>query len=227
MILVTAATAFEMQAFTRARAQQAGPKQPVKQLLCGIGPVEAALHLSVFLSRAKQLPEAVVNLGIAGAYDRQNQPAAVLDICLAEREELGDLGKQEDGRIEPLLVKNNVIPCSFAVDQPLLERMAAGLQSAGIVWKRGRFITVCCASGDRARGDMLLARYPDALCENMEGAALARVCGHYQVPFAEIRCISNMVDDPDKQRWLLQEACSRCGQAAAILFQEIVWEMRL
>ncbi len=218
MILVVAATAFELKAFTK--AVQAGPSLSVQQLVCGIGPVEAALQLSVFLSQAHPLPTAVLNIGIAGAYHRQGQAAALLDICLAEYEELGDLGTCQTKRITPLQVPQCKIPDSFALDAPLLLRMQRRLDNAGIAHMSGRFITVGCVSGDRARGELLLDRYPDALCENMEGAALARVCAYFALPFAEMRCISNLVDDPANQDWRLQEACTRCGRIAALLFQE-------
>ena len=218
MILVVSATTFEMDAFF-----QAGPKLPVQQLVCGIGPVEAALHLGLYLSRQHPLPAAVLNIGIAGAYCRGQEHANILDICLAEQEELGDLGKCEGRHLWPLIVKNCNLPASFYPDATLRRHIHKQLGAAGIVCSSGRFITLSCASGDKERGDMILARYPDALCENMEGAALARVCAHFQLPFAELRCISNLVDDSDKQQWRLQEACIRCGQAAALLFQEDSW----
>ena len=83
------------------------------------------------------------------------------------------------------------------------------MDALGIAHTRGVFITVNCASGDRARADMLLARFPEALCENMEGAALARVCAAHGLPFAELRCVSNLIDEPERQGWRLREACAR------------------
>ncbi|NLZ17511.1 MAG: futalosine hydrolase [Desulfobulbaceae bacterium] len=215
MILLTAATPFEMDAFV-----QAGPKLPVQRLVCGIGPTEAALHLSVFLSQSHILPRAVINIGVAGAYLGAERTADLLDICLATSEELGDLCCCRANQLLPLTIKGCTLPSSFKLDESLRLRVEKQLAAAGIISTSGRFITVSSVSGDRARGNMVLQRYPDALCENMEGAALARVCAYFRLPFAEIRCISNLVDDPDNQQWHLQEACTRCGQAAAILFQE-------
>ena len=215
MILVTAATTFEMDAFV-----QAGPKMPVQHLVCGIGPVEAALHLSIFLSQCQVLPRAVINIGVAGAYLGAKQAVGLLDICLATSEELGDMCSCRANQLVPLTIKGCALPTSFNLDETLRLHVEKQLLAAGISCTNGRFITVNCVSGDKARGNMILQRYPDALCENMEGAALARVCAHFQLPFVEIRCISNMVDDPDKQQWHLQEACTRCGQAAVTLFQE-------
>ncbi len=215
MILVVAATEFEMRAFLRA-----APQPSCRQLICGIGPVEAALQLSLALSSMQPLPDAVLNIGVAGAYRRKRSPATLLDICMAEQEELGDFGRCQAQALLPLTVPNIATPGSFALADALRLRMVERLSAHGIAHTIGRFITVNSVSADRQRGAMLLQRYPDALCENMEGAALARVCAHFSLPFAEMRCISNMVDDPQHQHWRLEEACIRCGRAAAALFQE-------
>jgi adenosylhomocysteine nucleosidase len=56
------------------------------------------------------------------------------------------------------------------------------------------------ASGDqvifssRSR-DMVRARAPEALCVEMEGAAVAQVCHEHHVPFACVRTISDVADD--------------------------------
>jgi adenosylhomocysteine nucleosidase len=56
------------------------------------------------------------------------------------------------------------------------------------------------ASGDRFVSSMaevqrLRAELPDALCVEMEGAAVAQVCHDYAIPFAAIRTISDRADD--------------------------------
>ena len=56
---------------------------------------------------------------------------------------------------------------------------------------------------------------------DMEGAAVARVCGALQVPCLELRCISNMVEDRDLSKWRLREACEKAGATAALLMEEV------
>ena len=69
-----------------------------------------------------------------------------------------------------------------------------------------------------SRGAMLMRQY-DGLCENMEGAAVARVCEEYNLPLLEMRTISNFVEERDLTRWKLHEACDEAGKAAAILLK--------
>ncbi|MCI5143631.1 MAG: hypothetical protein D3909_18280, partial [Candidatus Electrothrix sp. ATG1] len=76
--------------------------------------------------------------------------------------------------------------------------------------------TVSCASGTQHRGDQL-GRQFCGLCENMEGAAVVRVCEEFTLPCLEVRCISNMVEDRDREKWRLREACGKAGRAAAVI----------
>jgi futalosine hydrolase len=53
-----------------------------------------------------------------------------------------------------------------------------------------------------------------ALSESMEGAAAAHICALYGTPFLEIRGISNMVADRDRDSWQVEHAVEIAGRAA-------------
>jgi futalosine hydrolase len=55
----------------------------------------------------------------------------------------------------------------------------------------------------------------DAICENMEGAALARVSQEFGIPFLELRAISNMVENRDQSAWQIREAAEKAAIFAA------------
>ena len=40
----------------------------------------------------------------------------------------------------------------------------------------------------------------------MEGAAAAHVCALHDVPFLEVRGVSNLVEDRDRSKWRIGEA---------------------
>jgi futalosine hydrolase len=217
MLLVTAATAFEMDAFLAASPSSRG----WRSWLTGVGPVEAALQVATCLARAGEPVSGVINFGVAGAYVQASGGASLLDICVAEREVLGDLGICAGDHIEQLRGEGFDVFDSFDLDSPLLRRVMGALEDASIPFHRGSFVTVNCVSGSRTRGEML-SRQHKALCENMEGAAVARVCGHFSLPLVEVRCVSNMVEDRNTQHWRLRDACRRCGQVVAQVVQGLI-----
>lgn len=214
MYLVTAATVFEMESFSRACQSAAS----CEKLITGIGPVETAVRLASYLATTPLSFAGVINIGVGGAYCCQPQGAAVLDVCLAEREVLGDLGICYGEAFEPLRGALLEVRDTFDLQSDLLTTAEALLQGKGIPYKRGAFVTVNCVSGTRDRGSML-GRQHQAICENMEGAAVARVCQHFDLPLLELRCISNLVEDRNLQNWQLKEACARCGEVAATVLQ--------
>lgn len=214
MYLLTAATDLEMQPF----AEAGGNTKNTLQLVTGLGPVETTLSLSCLLHEQLNRIDAVLNFGVAGAYpdNGTDLQAGLLDICLAEQEILGDLGICLQDGFERFISADLRVEDSFILDPSLLAVAGRALNSAGIIYKSGTFITVNCASGTRKRGQ-LLAREFQGLCENMEGAAVARVCSHFALPCIEVRCISNIVEDRDTRKWQLKQACIRAGQAAATI----------
>ena len=210
MFLLTAATDLEMTPFLAACRQK-----EVMHLVTGIGPVEAAVRLATWLRDHAGEIHGVINFGVAGAY-RQPEAPRLLDICLAEREVLGDLGIWLGDRIEPVGGVGLRPPDTFTLDARLLTGAAQALASHQIPFFRGTFVTVSCVSGTEDRGAML-ARQHGGMCENMEGAAVARVCQEFTLPCLELRCISNLVEDRDPSRWRLREACRRAGEVTALV----------
>ena len=216
MLLVTAATAFEMDSFLSACPDDC----QVYTALTGVGPVEAALQVTHFLATTEHAITGLINFGVAGAYPGNDQGADLLDICLAELEVLGDLGICMHEHVTPLRGQGFTVFDTFDLHSPLLPQAEGVLRDAGITTHCGAFVTVNCVSGMRRRGYML-ARQHRALCENMEGAAVARVCDFFQLPLVELRCISNLVEDRDPASWRLRDASRRCGQVVAHLVQEL------
>ena len=230
MILAVAATEFEMKPLAQFLAMdkdislQQGRALPCFTLIAGVGPVETTLRLTRYLERRDPRIDKVLNFGVAGAYASANrQPwgnAALLDLCLAEQESLGDFGVCFADHIEPL-DENLGASAIFPLDQP---HAAPGRRypgtATGMACRCGNFVTVSAASATRERGAMLAARF-QGMCENMEGAAAARVCAEFSLPLLEVRAVSNLVEDRDLSRWQMAEACSRAAGAAALLVREM------
>lgn len=217
MILVVAATKIEMDPFLTF----AGESEKWLSCVTGVGLVETAVSLMSFIqgSKEKERIRAVVNFGVAGAYIFQNSVISLLDLCLAERETLGDFGICFEDHLEALHSDLGV-ENTYQLDKGLFSKGKRILSENNFTFHSGEFVTVNCSSGTEKRGKML-SHMSGALCENMEGAAIARVCEAFSLPFLEIRCISNMVEDRDVSRWKLGEACERAAHAASLIVKQL------
>lgn len=228
MILAVAATEIEMQPLTqflameRTVSSEEGRAPSCCTLIAGVGPVETTLRLTRYLERRNPQIDKVLNFGVAGAYICESSAwanGALLDLCLAEQENLGDFGICFAGHIEALdekLGDSTVFP----LDQTMLHQAKKILDRHRIAYRCGNFVTVSAVSATRQRGAMLAARY-QGLCENMEGAAVARVCAEFSLPLLEVRAVSNLVEDRDLSRWKMAAACARAAEAAVLLVREM------
>ncbi len=215
MFLVVCATEFELQPLL----EKVNPEnQGWMSLITGVGMVETTLSLTRFLEQQRGQIHTVLNFGVGGAYKcHGREGAGLLEICLAEQEVFGDFGVCHVDHIEPL-GEHLLHRSHYSLDPDLLNKADTLLQENGFSVKRGNFVTVCGVSATENRGTMLGTQY-DGLSENMEGAAVARVCEEFNLPLLEMRAISNFVEDRDIKRWKLTEACSQAAKAAAILLK--------
>ena len=176
----------------------------------GIGTVNAAHALTCQLEQ--QLPDLVIQFGIGGAYVPTGLP--IRSVVLATEEVYGDVGVVTPEGWKP--VNEIGIPLVHG-DPPRFNRFPLDPQlvatAAGICGVRsGTFVTVSQCSGVQAVGDALHSRF-NALCESMEGAAAAHICTLYDVPFLEVRGISNLVEDRQPARWDIPGAADAAQSA--------------
>jgi len=216
MILALAATEMEMQPFLRL-CREGSPA--CHALVTGVGPLESAVRLVALFPRLGANIRAAINFGVAGAYPQppERPQPRLLDLCLASSEVFGDLGLAYPDRVESLPPELVGEPC-LTLDRPLLQAAREIFARHGRRVAVGAFVTVASASATAARGWMLQGRW-QGLCENMEGAAVARVCREFSVPMLEVRAISNHVEDRDPRNWRLAQACETAAEGGALLLR--------
>lgn len=187
----------------------------------GMGKTNAAHALTALLETREV--RGVIGFGIGGAY-----PGAGLDvggIALATEAVYGDEGVQTpagwistEGIGIPLWQIGEARRFNaFPVDADRVELARTALAAAGYEVRTGPFVTVSCCSGTAALGAAMAERVPGALCEGMEGAALAHVAVIYEVPFLELRAVSNRVEDRNLARWRIREAADAAQEAVRVV----------
>jgi futalosine hydrolase len=182
---------------------------PVAVCAAGVGKVNAAAACAALIERLR--PHLVITTGCAGAYPGSG--LGIGDLAVAGSEFLGDEGVvTSTGWLDlhdmklPLLVRDgqryyNEIP----LPAPVVEQALHVAGSCGIPLACGPFVTVSTCSGSQQQGEALAGRF-GALCENMEGAAVALTCLHYGIDCLEIRGISNLVEERNMAAWDIPRA---------------------
>ncbi|MEW6002136.1 MAG: futalosine hydrolase [Nitrospirota bacterium] len=185
----------------------------VVYLASGIGKTNASRGTTILIE--KFLPELIINFGVAGAYPLSG--LRIGGIAVAEKETYGDEGLfLQDGfhTLEimgiPLLKRTRKEYFNeFSLGKKLVERAVKSSSYQKKDIRSGNFVTVSTCSGTKKRAIELKRRF-DAICENMEGAAVAHICAIYGIPMLEIRGISNIVQDRDIKKWDLKLASENC-----------------
>ena len=194
-------------------------------VVTGVGAVNTAHALTAYFATHPK-PSLVIQTGIAGAYVPAN--VAVGSVLLADTEIYGDAGvltpdgwrPMEEIGI-PLIEATSSHPARFnyfPLDADLVSRAA---NAAGtLVSRTGKFLTLAQVTGVRTAGDALYERF-GALCESMEGAAAAHVCALHDVPFLEVRGVSNLVENRDRAKWRIAEAADAAQRAVLKMLETL------
>ena len=100
--------------------------------------------------------------------------------------------------------------CTVECDGPLLTVLRSALPDA----VTGEVLTLSTVTGTADGTDALLARWPDAVAEGMEGFGVATAAMQAGIAFAELRAISNVVGPRDRSAWRIPDALAALTEAA-------------
>ncbi len=190
-ILVVAATGMEIAPFMA--------NNPVDDILiAGVGAPATLYHL---VKRLQQVDyDMVIQAGIAGCFNPQIPSASSV---LVFRDVFADLGIEENSNYYTLgekgLIDTDAFPYSngwLVNENPILEQIDLPKVSS---------ITVNKVSDSALQQEQFVQKFvPDI--ESMEGAALHYICLQEQVPFLQLRSISNEIGERDKTKWNMDPA---------------------
>ena len=218
-MVVIAALAEEAHALVRRmpRAETVGPRLSIWEsdglvvIVGGVGKVAAAMGAQYACDIFK--PRCVLSFGLAGALESETRPGQVVVATSAIQHDM-------DGR--PLADAKGEIPglglSRIAADAAVAEKLlrAARLESkhagSGLVLTGDQIVS------SRAVRDALAREFPDAVCIDMETAAVAQVAHQNGVPWSALRVMSDSADESFDLRGVMGFGVT----TAAELFESII-----
>ena len=189
-ILIVSATDFEIAPFKK-RLAALTVDHDIDFLKTGVGPVPTCFYLSQYL--LKQSADLVINVGIAGAFDIKKFPlGTVLEI---QKDRFGDLGAEfADGHFEDVFDLGLEKDAAFYKDGWLIN------PNCGQAFQTATGLTMHKVTGTNEGAAKIYQKY-HADTESMEGAAVAYTCQQLNIPYRQIRSISNKIEGRDRDKW--------------------------
>ena len=180
----------------------------------GVGLMPSTYAIMQLIGSVK--PDLVIQLGIAGSFD----PSLMLGTAVTVRREIvADMGVFETDGYHDIF------------DLGLSEKNMPPLEQGAIVNHHDHLIAaaalpdVSAVSVNEISSNPykihLFANTYKADIESMEGAALHYVCALQQIPFIQIRGISNLVGERDKTKWKIHESLLAATNACINIITKI------
>ncbi len=206
-ILIVAATPFEilpLSNYLQSEYDNLGQQHfqkgdlQVQLLITGVGQMLTAFAMGTVLSNKPY--DFLLNAGVAGAFNRTLQLGQVVNVV---SEQFGDLGAEnKDGTFlnihqmellppNQLPFQNGQLTNPSAIDFQFLPQVHG--------------LTVNKVHGNQSSIDSIMQQYQVDI-ESMEGAAFFYAALLSEIPFLEIRAISNYVEPRNRDNWRLSEA---------------------
>ncbi len=207
-IIITAATIAEwMPSFLEINNLYTGDSQRFKVQFhqTGTGMLATAVSLTKLVLEEK--PDLVIQAGIAGCFDTS---MALGKVIIVNEESLADTGVEEDGKWKDIfdlkLEKSSYPPFERRkLPNPWLSKFNL------LKLPEVSGITVNEITTNPERILQLVKKYVP-VTESMEGAALHYVCRQANIPFIQIRSVSNYIGERNKANWKMKEAIGNLNQ---------------
>lgn len=207
-VIITAATNGEwMPSFQKINPAYAGTNKrfSVGFHESGIGLLASSVSLMKMF--VQETPSLIIQVGIAGCFDKKVPLGKVFAV---KDDFAGDIGVMENKVWKDLfdlkLDKPNDAPYEKkSLPNPWLSQY----NLLKLPTKKG--VTVNTISTNKNKIDLYSGRYKATL-ESMEGAALHYMGRDLNIPFIQIRAVSNYVGERNKAKWNMQEAIYNLNQ---------------
>lgn len=168
-------------------------------LITGIGLTATTYSLVKHFSIKK--PDIAIQAGIAGCFDKN---IALGSLLAVKKDTIADEGVIEQKSLKTLFDLKLVSPNHFPYKKGWLENPDTG------VFKRNNYKAVKAISVNQITTDKkMIGHYSEKFqpaIESMEGAAFHYTCLSENIPFLQLRTVSNYVGERNKKNWKINEA---------------------
>jgi len=210
-ILVVAATQLELDAIDALKMPYGKflSKKPL-----GVGQVATTYHLLSEIEH--QRPDLIIQIGIAGTF---SSTITLGEAFVIETEYMPDMGVEENGIFQSIfemrLLDNDQLPFS---NRKLINPHKTLIEKTELL--RANAISVNEITTSKKRIDYYINTYSPEL-ESMEGAAFHYCCLMKEIPFVQIRGVSNYIGERDKKNWKIETALHRVCSSVQQLIDNI------
>jgi futalosine hydrolase len=211
-LLVCAATPLEIEPLTHFLHYEKITEVDV--LITGVGMMSTAYALARSIARKR--PDFILQAGVAGCLD---PTLALTKVVLVEKESIGDLGVEEQGRFLSIFDLDLVPAHGGPWKNRKLANDLGALKTAGLTVVDG--VTVNEISTDQKR----INYYRDELqasVESMEGAALHFVALQENIPFLQMRSLSNFAGERNKSLWVMDHAIASLNRELERIIKKLL-----
>ncbi len=205
-ILLVAATPNEIELFINSYPN-------IDILITGVGVPATIYQLQKRLN--KEDYDFVIQAGIAGAFSTELELGQTV---IVKQDVFGDLGTEEKHIFTSAADSGLINGHDFPYAGGWLMNMA-GIPKQTIL-STVKSVTVNKVTDDIVQKQQLITAFNPQI-ETMEGAALHYVCLQEEIPFVQLRCISNYVGERDKRKWKLKECFENLAAELDLLIKQL------
>lgn len=199
-ILLVAATSFEIAAVTDFldRHNYRYNHHTIDAAITGVGSISTTYHLTEQVNANR--PDYLIQAGIAGSFSPIHPPGSIV---IVQEEIVADTGVEENGVWTDLFdmkLQESIMPYT---GKALVNPYCTDWERYGLPLVKG--ITINEITTQPNRIQQWQQKYSPVV-ESMEGAAFHYTALMEDIPFLQLRSISNYVGERDKAKWKMKEA---------------------
>lgn len=171
-------------------------------LISGIGGFASIYSLTKYCN--KNRPDFIIHAGICGAFDPTLQLGEVVSVMI---DHFADFGAEENGKwktgFDLKLISSHKTPFS--------EGQLVAPQNDFAEVPKVIGVTSLTITSTEAQKQRLIKQF-DPCVESMEGAYVHYVCIKENIPFVQLRAVSNYVGERNKSKWEISLAIKNLHQ---------------